>query len=365
MTDEEFWNEKMDVFEEENNCEVKVEIIPWDNYEEKYLTGVNSNDSPDVGYLYMEMFYDYIDMGALSDIDKYFTDEEKDNYLYYDLGNIQGKQYALPVIVGNPRILTANMDILKQAGIERVPATWDELKEACQAVKKNVPDVAPLMEDWGNSHYGSLNSIYWPIFWGAGGEIVDEEGNLTIDTEAGLEATKYIYSLKEEGLLPDSSTSNDDALEPFKNGEAAMIFNASSNALQVTDINWDYSILSGPENTKTFVASDSLVMFKKCENKELAAKLIKYVTSKDVMSDFHTRVSEQPPITADDTYTGDERFSDLFTNHGDEFQSLPVFKGASSLYDTLFKNLQSMMLGELTPEEVLKNTTDYYNTNLK
>jgi len=304
-------------------------------------------------------------MGALSDIDKYFTDEEKDNYLYYDLGNIQGKQYALPVIVGNPRILTANMDILKQVGIERVPATWDELKEACQAVKKNVPDVAPLMEDWGNSHYGSLNSIYWPIFWGAGGEIVDEEGNLTIDTEAGLEATKYIYSLKEEGLLPDSSTSNDDALEPFKNGEAAMIFNASSNALQVTDINWDYSILSGPENTKTFVASDSLVMFKKCENKELAAKLIKYVTSKDVMSDFHTRVSEQPPITADDTYTGDERFSDLFTNHGDEFQSLPVFKGASSLYDTLFKNLQSMMLGELTPEEVLKNTTDYYNTNLK
>ena len=106
-------------------------------------------------------------------------------------------------------------------------------------------------------------------------------------------------------------------------------------------------------------------MFKKCENKELAAKLMKYVTSKDVMSDFHTRVSEQPPITSDDTYTGDERFSDLFTNHGDEFQSLPVFKGASSLYDTLFKNLQSMMLGELTPEEVLKNTTDYYNTNLK
>ena len=47
VTDEEFWNEKMDAFEEENNCEVNVEIIPWDNYEEKYLTGVNSNDGPD------------------------------------------------------------------------------------------------------------------------------------------------------------------------------------------------------------------------------------------------------------------------------------------------------------------------------
>ena len=32
---------------------------------------------------------------------------------------------------------------------------------------------------------------------------------------------------------------------------------------------------------------------------------------------------------------------------------------------TLYKNMQSMMLGELTPEEVLKNTTEYYDSNLK
>ena len=171
--------------------------------------------------------------------------------------------------------------------------------------------------------------------------------------------------MKDEGLLPDTTTSVDDALEPFKNGEAAMTVVASSNLARVDGINWDYSILSGPENTKTFVASDSLVLFNKCKNKDLAIKLMKYVTSKDVMADFHERVSEQPPITADDTYSGDERFEDLFTNQTDKFQSLPVFKGASSMYDTLYKNLQSMMLGELTPEEVLKNTTEYYDSNLK
>ena len=45
--------------------------------------------------------------------------------------------------------------------------------------------------------------IYWPYFWGAGGEIVDEEGNLTIDSKEGLEATKFLYSLKEQGILPE------------------------------------------------------------------------------------------------------------------------------------------------------------------
>lgn len=366
ITDSDFWNEKMDAFEKENNCDVKVEIVPWDSYEEKYLTGTTSDEGPDVGYMYMEMFYDYIDMGALADIDEYFSEEEKDNYLYYDLGNILDGQYALPVVVGNPRILVANMDILKEAGIEKLPTTWEELVSTCKTLKEKNPSVTPLLQDWGNPHFGSLNDIYWPYFWGAGGEIVDEDGNLTIDTPEGLEATKFLYNLKKEGVLPDSCTSCDDVQEPFKNGEVAMVALASSNALTCTDVNWDFQpVIQGPKDAKTFVAADSLVMFDKCKNKELAAKLMKYITSAEVMSDFHKRVSEQPPISKDEEYSGDERYQNLFTDYGDNFVSLPVFKGASSLYDTLFKNLQSMMLDEISPEEVLKNTTDYYNTNLK
>ena len=365
VTDEEFWNEKMDKFEEENNCEVKVEIIPWDNYEEKYLTGSTSNDGPDVGYMYMEMFYDYIDNGTLADVDGYFTDEEKENYVYYDLGNLMGGQYALPVVVGNPRILIANMDVLNEAGITEVPTTIDEFTAACEAIKEKT-DVTPFMQPWGNAHYGCLNECYWPFFWGSGAQIVDEEGNLTIDTPEGLEATEFIRSLLNNGYLPESCTSNDDTLESFKNGDAAMVVCASSNALQIKEINWDYSpVLQGSKDAKTFVAADSLVMFNKCENKELAAKLMKYVTSKEVMSDFHTRVSEQPPITKDDEYTGDERYATLFADYGDNFVSLPVFKGAASMYDTLFKNLQSMMLGEMEPQDVLTETTTYYNDNLK
>ena len=72
----------------------------------------------------------------------------------------------------------------------------------------------------------------------------------------------------------------------------------------------------------------------------------------------HSSVGWHQPVS----YT---HLADLFTNQTDKFQSLPVFKGASSMYDTLYKNMQSMMLGELTPEEVLKNTTEYYDSNLK
>ncbi|MDO4632655.1 MAG: sugar ABC transporter substrate-binding protein [Eubacteriales bacterium] len=365
VTDEEFWNGVMEKFEEENDCEVNVTIVPWDNYEEKYMTGTMATDGPDVGYLYMEMFYDYIDNGMLTDIDSYFTDEQKENYIYYDLGNLLGGQYALPVVVGNPRILVANMDILNEAGITEVPKTLDELVEACEKIKESNPDVAPFMQDWGNAHYGSLNEIYWPFFWSEGGQIVDDEGNLTIDSAEGLAATEFIYSLKEKGILDDTCTACDDTIEPFKNGEVAMTFMASSNALRVDTVNWDYSaVLSGSKDAQTFVAADCLVMFDTCENKDLAAKLMAYATSAEVMSQFHKQVSEQPPITLDEEYEGDERFATLFTEYGDNFKSLPVFKSASSMYDQLFKNLQMMMLDQKTPQEVLTETTEYYNSNL-
>lgn len=368
VTDQDFWTEKLKPFEEENNCTISLEITPWDGYEEKYLTGSTSDDGPDVGYMYMEMFYDYINNGLLTDIDSYFTDDEKKNYTYYDLGNIMGGQYGLPFVVGNPRVLICNMDMLKQAGVDKVPTTWDELESTGLALKKALPDVAPLMQDWGNPHYGSLNEIYWPFFWGAGGEIVDDDGNLTIDSDAGKTATEYLKKLKDEGVIPDSATSNDDTITSFKNGEAAMIYVATSNALKITDINWDYApIVEGPvgSDSKTMVAADSLVLFNKCQNKDLAVKLMKYLSSAEVMSDFHSQLSEQPAITADDTSTSEDKFSDLFADYSDNFKTLPVFSNAAGMYDTLFKNLQSMMLGDMEPDDVLSETTDYYNTNLK
>lgn len=89
----------MDPFEENHGITVNVEIIPWGNYEEKYLTGITSGEGPDVGYMYMEMITDFINMGALEPMDAYLTEQDKDNYLYLSNGIIKGEQYCLPIVV--------------------------------------------------------------------------------------------------------------------------------------------------------------------------------------------------------------------------------------------------------------------------
>ena len=85
-------------------------------------------------------------------------------------------------------------------------------------------------------------------------------------------------------------------------------------------------------------------------------KAIKHLSSADVMSEFHKQITEQPPITKDEAYSGDERFKD--------FKTLTPFNSAVSLLTKVNENLQSMMMGEMKPEEVLKNAQDYYNENL-
>ena len=80
--DKEVWGEILKPFEEENNAQVSIEIIPWSNYEEKYLTGISSGQGPDVGYMYMEMINDYIKAGAIAPFDDFLTAEDRDNFYY-------------------------------------------------------------------------------------------------------------------------------------------------------------------------------------------------------------------------------------------------------------------------------------------
>ena len=102
--DKEFWTETLAPWAAENNVDLTIEITPWGNYEEKYLTGFSSGEGPDVGYMYLEMFNDFIEMGALEPLDAYITDADRENYLYLDKGFIKGKQYTMPFIVGNARM---------------------------------------------------------------------------------------------------------------------------------------------------------------------------------------------------------------------------------------------------------------------
>ncbi len=179
--DKDIWDKIVEPFEEENNCTVNVEIVPWGNYEEKYLTGITSGEGPDVGYMYMEMISDFIDMGAVEPLDDYLTDDDRNNFLYLSNGIIEGKQYCLPIIVGNVIVMCYNKDILVANGVTEVPdnCTWDEFIEICKKVKIGTDgstEVYPFVQRWGNPSISTLNSSFYPYVWQGNGSLFNEDG---------------------------------------------------------------------------------------------------------------------------------------------------------------------------------------------
>ena len=368
ISDEDFWNEKFDAFEAEHNCVINVEIQTWSDYATNIYTGLLSDEGPDV--VYVTETYDLIDAGLLAPLDEYLTEEDFEKYVYLDQGayNSEGQLCTFPMMAGNPCVIFYNMDMLEAAGITELPSTWDEFMDVCLTLKEANPDVWPFISSWGATNgVSAMLAGFWPFFFQAGGTVLDEEGNLNLDSEATLEALTYINSFKENGIFDDSIVSMDDPNGKFVNGEAAIIINGTGNASTFTGegINWQCQLgLEGPGGLATNMSVDSLAISSYCEDKELAAELIKYMTSAEVMDDYHEQIYGMPSLTTDATYTEPEPFQSMYEEYSDVMYAVPSYEGSATFADVFQQNVQGMLMGQLTPQEVIDESMTYYNEQI-
>ena len=176
-----------------------------------------------------------------------------------------------------------------------------------------------------------------------------------------------MYSLKKEGYLPDSATSltTNELYEQFKTGQVAFCVVGTNKGKGFTEagVDWDYITSLKDKKNATFVAADSLVLLSGSKHKDLAAKMALYMLSGPSMTQFH-EMAPFAPVGKDEEYHDNEQFKKIYEEEKDDLHTLPAVKGSAAIYDNLYKNLQLMMLGELSPEEALKESADFANEAL-
>jgi multiple sugar transport system substrate-binding protein len=354
------WEEILAPFEEANGVTVNLTLIPWDSYEEKYLTGVSGNDGPDIGYMYGEMMGDYILNEAIVPFDG-LSAAAAENMLYLEQGKVEGEQYSLPFVVGGMRVLWANMDILQAAGVNAVPTTWDEFLAA--SAKVTASGKTAVLQSWGDPARGMLNSTFFPLLWQAGGQILSDDGSKTaFNNEAGISAANFLMELMESGAMPSSVTglTNEQANAAFFAGDTAFLFGPDNQLAQITEagINAEYTPSLMGKQRGTFVASDSLVLFKSCKDAMLCTALAEFIIAGDQMAKFHSSIVAYPPVGKDEKVTTDNPFIPTYLNNADILFSLPVAAGSAEVYNSLYINLQQMILGQKTPEQALKDAAE-------
>lgn len=121
--------------------------------------------------------------------------------------------------IGNSaaNMLWLRTDLMAEAGIDKAPETWDELRAACQAMQKDGIYGAPL--PYGRNSMTTL--IFIGVIHQAGGQVFDTDLNVALDTQATRDALEFYGSMRE--LCPPGATNYSwgEAITGFVSGATA------------------------------------------------------------------------------------------------------------------------------------------------
>ena len=121
------------------NPGVKIEMEAFENesYKTKIkaaMTGGSSDDLPDIFFTWGGAFLgDFVDAGKVYCLDDIYANEYTEDQIpavMLNNSSYDGKHYGVPTTF-NIVAMFANMDLLAQAGWDKVPETYDELVQCC------------------------------------------------------------------------------------------------------------------------------------------------------------------------------------------------------------------------------------------
>ncbi len=143
--------------------------------------------------------------GWIVDLSDRFTEDMRAAHLRVPLQTCvyEGKFYGVPWMT-DAGLLYYRKDLLEQSGFSGPPATWDELKEMAQKVKRDSGTRDGLVFQGGEYASGVLVGLEY--IWSAGGNAVapDNPQKVVIDSPEAVRGLQIERSMITDGISPIS-----------------------------------------------------------------------------------------------------------------------------------------------------------------
>lgn len=284
----------------------EVEDVVWESspdYDTYISTRMNTKDYGDVLFIPFSM------NGNPSDYPNYFEplgkiEELEKEYMDVTEADYDGVAYGLPATLNSLGIVY-NKDILKEAGVEKMPTTVEEFIKACELIKEKT-DAIPFYTNyqrtavWG----GSLTSF--------GGEQYRsemlEKGTAFEEGQPIREVMDIFYELSSKGLIEEDPMTFDTAKseQMLVDGKLAMFMSGSDDLPRLKSMNEDANIDIAPfpvevdGKTSLALGAPGVVgINKNTENKETAKAFLDFFTSGE--SNYASTLGGIAPKKADFT----------------------------------------------------------------
>lgn len=222
------------------------------------------------------------------------------------------KRYAVPADV-DPSLMYVNTTLLKQAGITKTPTSLTEVAAAAEKVTALGGGKYGFYA--AGSCGGCLAFTTDPTVWAAGGQVVDADGKVTLDTaqmRASLTFYRDLWSKK--AMPPDSKAdTGSNWANVFAPGTIGIQFNGSSllSALKKADVkfDWDVAGIPGPDGgASSFIGGDTFSLSKDVRNADRAWEFISWALDEKQQVDQYAKngwLTVRTDLT-DNTYTAQD-----------------------------------------------------------
>ena len=287
-------------FEQENpDVKIKLTTLPWSSYREKFRTAVASGTGPDISMA------GNADLAAFSDA----FSPAPSNFDLTDIpmslrkiSNVNGRQIAIP-FYADPRVMFYRTDIAQQAGWDRAPKTWDELKQMASDVRK-VDGVSSGIYIGPAGTDSFQNYLFWAYSNGASIMNADHS-KYTFDTPEFKGALEYTTDLFKTGIAdPNVSIEAGADLQQFVAGKIPIMFTSPYALTELKklggeDFNNRYAtaVLPKSKSSTSFVGGANVAVWKNSKNKQAAWKYIQWFLKPETQVEFYKASSDLPAST--------------------------------------------------------------------
>lgn len=297
----------LDEFEAENpGVSVELQTIAWSESRQQFLREAAVGEGPDVVHIAFVWPRDMGAAGALLPINDMLDSAPIqagfDDFIATELAvGADGNIYGVPWTTDTWAMIYRT-DVLEEAGVESIPATWDELRDASRAIHENTGKVGfgfPAGSGSQNTLW-FLANYYW---WSNDQALVVADGDgfttgITAEEIAG--AMEYYHSFIEEGHNPESMLGVTEWFDPailegMISGDQGIAIVPPQQAKEILAAFEERNpgveppfvtstTPGGPAGPKTHLGGRMLGINANTENPEMAWKLIEFMTRTDVLT---------------------------------------------------------------------------------
>lgn len=355
---------------EEKYPEVTVEFShkpPIDEYIQGLQTKLLSNTAADVFVMGAENRSNLIDNKSVQSLSE-FDFVDRLNETNQDIFSKDDQLYSASISSWGGGI-GYNKKLLSQVGYDEFPKTWTEFVDLC--VKLKDAGINPYYEGAQSGNFMSLYALVGGQYE-VNGENKDADifaGKTTFSKEYSKPLKLWNQMLEKDVLTQDVlGLTDDQIMNEFSSENVAMVGMGPWNVATVRGSNPDIDFMIAPvpgekagQEFCTGAPSPGYSINAKAKNPELAEKFVDFMTTPEAAEAYNGDGSSNNMYTTEGTEsineTLDPALKDINTLVQEGKIYLPVMSWESNqdqLYTTLRSNLQELIQGKKTPEQVLK-----------